>query len=715
MDKKILLTIGMIVKNEEEVLERCLKSLMPIMEAISCELIITDTGSTDKTVEIAKKYTDNILYFEWCNNFAKARNTGWYAAKGEWFLYIDADEYFIDAKEFIDFFTSNQAQKYNSIYLGIRSIRQDGLYANSFSYRCTRTANKANCFVGEVHEALPYIDPVKSMPVILEHTGYDFTDKTLLKRKSERNIPILLEMYKENPNRYNVYFQLFYEYDSAEMFDKAIEIAKKGEEYEKKTENRKCSVFFTNCQIRIHFKNEEYALVIQLGEALFAFNPPPDIGMIDVYAMMGVAYYYSGMYELSISHCKKYFEYLKQYREKKLQRSINSLMPVVFYDADFYYHQFNMFIALSYIKLNNYKLAFDYAKKINLYEAKLIEVKGYELKLNIANELKKPDLVLEEYNLIAHPSIDLKKYRAFFKACENYIMTDKEKYNYFVNYFANAKYDSPYFQLNKLRCHYKNNNVDEAVKILKWFEENTEDISEYFSDIIYIAYKLNYNLKNILSKLTLEKTRMLLDRLIELNKDKLLTYNPETPEIAEYFSKENYSNSIEMMYCALTLTENYITSFGYIPNEDNLDIYYDFINNLYIYTANIYHEELLCPENIHHVPGVYRFAYYAYNAMLCKNSNDLKGFMNYTKLAVAEKSSIKKVMDVIISNYENERLKTNTKEQEFSMYAEKLIKQAKQFIDSKNFDMAKEIVVGLDKLLPNDSRVVELKEKLKIN
>lgn len=56
----MLLTIGMMVKNEEKYLERCLQALSPIVDVLDAELVIVDTGSEDRTVEIARKYTDNI-------------------------------------------------------------------------------------------------------------------------------------------------------------------------------------------------------------------------------------------------------------------------------------------------------------------------------------------------------------------------------------------------------------------------------------------------------------------------------------------------------------------------------------------------------------------------------------------------------------------------------------------------------------------------------
>ena len=57
-EKQPMLSIGMIVKNEEKKLERCLTALQPLRDAIPCELVIADTGSTDGTRAIAERYAD---------------------------------------------------------------------------------------------------------------------------------------------------------------------------------------------------------------------------------------------------------------------------------------------------------------------------------------------------------------------------------------------------------------------------------------------------------------------------------------------------------------------------------------------------------------------------------------------------------------------------------------------------------------------------------
>ena len=82
------LALCMIVKNEEAVLERCLQCVKHIVD----EIIIVDTGSTDRTVEIAHKYTSKVYHFTWQNNFAKARNFSFSKASADYILWLDADD-----------------------------------------------------------------------------------------------------------------------------------------------------------------------------------------------------------------------------------------------------------------------------------------------------------------------------------------------------------------------------------------------------------------------------------------------------------------------------------------------------------------------------------------------------------------------------------------------------------------------------------------------
>ncbi len=81
-------SLCMIVKNEENYLPSCLNSIKDIVD----EIIIVDTGSTDKTVDIAKSFGAKVYYFPWHNNFSEARNESLKHATKDWILILDADD-----------------------------------------------------------------------------------------------------------------------------------------------------------------------------------------------------------------------------------------------------------------------------------------------------------------------------------------------------------------------------------------------------------------------------------------------------------------------------------------------------------------------------------------------------------------------------------------------------------------------------------------------
>ena len=86
----------MIVKNEEKYLPQCLNSIKDIVD----EIIIVDTGSIDKTVEIAESFGAKVYHYKWNNSFSEARNESLKYANNDWILIMDADDEFCsDDKE----------------------------------------------------------------------------------------------------------------------------------------------------------------------------------------------------------------------------------------------------------------------------------------------------------------------------------------------------------------------------------------------------------------------------------------------------------------------------------------------------------------------------------------------------------------------------------------------------------------------------------------
>lgn len=87
----ISISLCIIVKDEEEVITRCLESIKDSVD----EIIIVDTGSTDETKNIVRKYTDKVFDFDWIDDFSEARNFSFSKATKDYILWLDADE-FID-------------------------------------------------------------------------------------------------------------------------------------------------------------------------------------------------------------------------------------------------------------------------------------------------------------------------------------------------------------------------------------------------------------------------------------------------------------------------------------------------------------------------------------------------------------------------------------------------------------------------------------------
>ena len=104
--KSLQLSISLLASDRPAALERCLDSLKPLLMQVPSELIVVTTGTDVRIREIVSSYTDQIVPFTWCDDFSAARNAGMSVAQGEWFLYLDDDEWFEDTFEIVRFFQS---------------------------------------------------------------------------------------------------------------------------------------------------------------------------------------------------------------------------------------------------------------------------------------------------------------------------------------------------------------------------------------------------------------------------------------------------------------------------------------------------------------------------------------------------------------------------------------------------------------------------------
>lgn len=227
---KIQLSISLLASNRAASLERCLDSLRPLLMQVPSELIIVFTGTDEKVREIASRYTDKILPFTWCDNFSAARNVGLWAAKGEWFLYIDDDEWFEDVTEIRDFFLSGEYQNYGSAcYIQKNYQDWDGIcFSDYHAFRMARIV-PGMVFQNTVHEELvPRITPCKYFEAYVNHYGYISDSGSGNTDKTSRNLPLLLQNIKERPDYVKNYLQIVQEYAIEKDWKQAEQYCRKG-------------------------------------------------------------------------------------------------------------------------------------------------------------------------------------------------------------------------------------------------------------------------------------------------------------------------------------------------------------------------------------------------------------------------------------------------------------------------------------------------------
>lgn len=233
-EKPILLSISMLVSGREE-MAKSLASLQPLKDAIPCEIILVDTGCSPEQRALAESYADKVVDFIWNGDFAAARNAGVKETHGEWFMYMDDDEWFEDPQEIIDFFTSNEYKEYNSASYAVRNYfnAKGTMYDDSYPSRLCRREPETK-FLGKVHEFLTtYKPPKKVFSTFAHHYGYVYKSEEEKKKHAERNIQPLLEMVEIQPFDPRWIAQLAQEYYNVDRQEDAYEVCRKWLEEQK--------------------------------------------------------------------------------------------------------------------------------------------------------------------------------------------------------------------------------------------------------------------------------------------------------------------------------------------------------------------------------------------------------------------------------------------------------------------------------------------------
>ncbi|PSR30275.1 MAG: glycosyl transferase family 2 [Sulfobacillus benefaciens] len=216
-----LLTLSMIVKNEEQFLPQCLASVKDIVD----DMVIVDTGSTDHTMEIAHDFGARVIQIDWPNDFARARNVGLDAVKTPWILVMDADEELVaeDIPVLKNAIQKPTADAYNVRIVSVMERAED--ISESYVTRIFRSHPDVR-FEGAIHEQVFYSlarakQSLVSLNLRLIHKGY-LSSVFNARNKADRNLELLELHVAKNPEDGYMLWQLGQSYVGAGQYDKAL-------------------------------------------------------------------------------------------------------------------------------------------------------------------------------------------------------------------------------------------------------------------------------------------------------------------------------------------------------------------------------------------------------------------------------------------------------------------------------------------------------------
>ncbi|MDR0821787.1 MAG: glycosyltransferase family 2 protein [Oscillospiraceae bacterium] len=644
-DTKPILSVSMIVKNEEAHLEKCLAAIAPLLKAVRSELLITDTGSTDKTVQIAEKYADKVLHFDWCNDFSAARNFGLKECRGEWFMFLDADDVFDPEymDEMIDFFRNEKLNKnYNSATYVTRNYNDStctsyNIFVQSRIFR--RVVLLGNGvfsevrFKGRVHEAVGPRPPCYNLRTYDWHTGYVFQDFAEEERKSKRNMELIkLDLADHPDDTRNLELAIRNEVNPDEK-KKYVDLALSVKDLPE--HQGKPYLFSLYHIVIIYYSRTDMKKSLQLtNEAIEKLGDAKDVILCEFYGLKCNALSSLGRFAETPEAYEKYRQLLAKYKAGEL--NVNLLR---FINAAAIYDEgeqtlFSAAIA-SLRSLGECDKALLYWNDFGAIDKPIKEFRPLVNTIaDLVNAGRAYQLARKIYDSLLKKG-DKDQIVCFEGAIENIFYHSDEKQE-FLAAFAGGT--GRYFDLALLVK--TQNESGEFLQKLQLFINET-DWCKHFSEGIYLAIKYGADLSPLLRRIGHDETEHSL-KLIALYHDdygKLVTQN---------CLPENYDKSMTELFFLVTALEKAAYVPGDITDDEKHALYERFTLMLAIFVTNIYNPDALNGSDIAVFPPTHRFGYYMAAAYGAKRDGDGVGFIKGLSDALREFPELNAVVSALL-------------------------------------------------------------------
>ena len=707
--KELILTIGIIGKNNEDTIERCLKSLTPLRKAVKSEIIYTDTGSTDNTVSIASEYVDKIINFEWSGDFAAARNTAVDEARGVWFMWIDTDEYFDESIEaLINFFQSGEHKNYLSGIIKVKnifSIISDYNFEKSSLHRLSVLENTDTKFIFKIHEGIPMKNPVKNIEAQLVHTGYVVDDKAKFKEKQKRNVDMLEEEIKDlnGVQKLRAIYHILKSYSVIKDYENLEKLSDEGiQEY--RTDNELKSSIYANIYYNsfLIFKAEAFQqtgrekAAVEIINEIKVVNPKLEFMNCDKYGILYILADKLKNQDMKFENAIKFSECADLFNSGYLDKEHVAVYNLISNTPTNLFNVFN-FLSNQYIEANDRMNSEKYLKSIENMDILSMDAffarEYFKTVISFSEEFENLGIIREKYRLFLGENKVIDQIQIVL---ENHLMESDHK-NDIINIIADLDIEDSYVKLNRMR---KSENEDDIVSVRLFLEELLKDdnipMEGVYYDVIYYAY-VHY--PSIVPEIL-----RLYNCNIENNVKLANKNHPDFFEtVKEYLSSNLDQNAgISQTYLNLRVVESLI-------DDSNAEKVLEIVRTTVpSYIEYVYSDEILNDENIIVIPAIMQFGYYLSKADDLRLKNDTVSCLKELKKAIKCYPAMKKAIEKILEEVKKEIEKQDSEKSEFAELAKQVKASIYELIKEDKYSEALGIVEHLRKLVPEDIELEEI-------
>jgi glycosyltransferase involved in cell wall biosynthesis len=696
----MLLSIGMIVKNEEKYLRRVLEAMKPILEQLDSELIIADTGSTDETVNIAKEFTDKVFSYKWCNDFSAARNSTLKRARGAWFMAVDGDEVFEDASPLIEFFKSGEYKKYNSATFVQRNYSDKEL-KNSTDFNAPRLTKltKSTCYVNAIHERLTtFSEPIKILPLIAGHFGYITRNNVeFVKQKGERNLELLFPQLEADPKDYFCLYNICQSYWLMDDYDNALKYCDEALKYAK--EQNKFIQYSIYCSMAgIYFqmgKTEQTRIAVDD----FFNSKTKDTGILatdlEMYYFKAECCFKQSKYEESITPYKEYLKLFHEYR-RGLHRTLDTMHHSINFidDSSLRHAIFNLIH--SYIYINEYDAAINETAAV--FSLLAAESSSRPNKTRLSDE---SNGLSEIYKNTEETHLEL-----FQNILEDLINIEKCRPVILKEFYSVGISETSYSRFMKLRYEFDESSL--SAESVQSFLEESGDLNPIYADAIYFALYAGVPVQILAQKLD----------TFDLGKNLFCSPYLHAKDLAEVIFGL-YERSLDKpeecdANVNLWLSSLYLWA---LTSQNLQEAHVEALFSAYgkasfAYLSEVFKANILSEENAALIPKPLRTGFYCYLAADSLEKGQTAQYLKYLKTALNIEHGLKNSVALLRDRLQKKLELENANRSKFEMYAISVKNNISLFIAKGDTANALKIINSYDEICPGDPDIAALRTKI---